>query len=131
MDGVYELFVNDNRVGQVTVKREGLYYRFFCRIPLKMGEKYRLFLCQNGKKFCLGLMVPEQNEFVISTKLPVKQFENTSEARFILMDKEDSVYSPLDSNKPFANLNELKDGYFAIRNGEPVVMWDRQPSHNP
>ncbi len=130
MDHIYQVSLKDGNVGQVWVNREGLYYRFSCRIPFEIGMKYRLYAIQNGNRIDMGLFVPEGNEFILSAKVPIKRF-SAGEVTFYLTDREDTECILVKSDEPFPYLNRLNEGFFASRDGIPVVMWDPQPSHNP
>ena len=119
MEGTFSVYLEGQTVGEVTVRREGLYYCFQARCRLKGEDVCRL--TANGEK--LGILVPVGEGFGLETKRPAKQFSGdwyfqvipnrpVLEGRFI----------PIKPEEPFGYLNRLKDGYYCSRNGQPGIM---------
>ncbi len=106
-------------MGSVRVQRQGLYYQFSCKCQYLEGL-YSLMLDQQK----LGLMVLSQGQLVLSTRLPVKRFEQGS-GRFSLQPRHTKMpgtFVPLHPAEPFSYLRRLENAYLTLRDGQIGVM---------
>ena len=69
----YAVYFGNRPVGKVQVTRQGLYYRFLCRCELTGDVMCRLWVSCADKRESLGLVVPVDGGFGLSTSLPVKR----------------------------------------------------------
>ena len=74
MEGIYTVYLGKDPVGQVTVERQGLYYCFHCRCQLHSEVMCRVTVSSGGKHESLGILVPVGEHYLLTKKLPVKQF---------------------------------------------------------
>ena len=83
---------------------------------------------ENTRKFLESMGLPGGDLYSLPTS--EKRFSDGG-VTFYLTDREDVEYIPVKSDEPFPYLNRLNEGFFASRDGIPVVMWNPQPSHSP
>ena len=63
MEGIYPVGFGQARVGKVEVRKQGLYYRFFCRCQISGDVVCRLVVSCGGKQENLGVVVPLEEGF--------------------------------------------------------------------
>ena len=123
MVGTYEIMLGSSPVGQVTVERQGLYYRFSCRCDLK--GMYRLMASCNGKQEDLGTLIPKDGAFGLEKRVPVKRL-GEGKPEFLLMGKDCARrenFVPVYPEEPFSYMSRLKDAYLARREGQLGIMF--------
>ena len=72
----------------------------------------------------LGILVPEEDSFVLNTSLPVKRI-GEGEMSFVLRPKQESLtgsFVPISPEEPFSYLSRLKESFLEIRNGEIGIV---------
>lgn len=115
-------------IGKANVRREGLYYRFFCTFfPEKEGI-YRILMHCGEKKFDLGIGLPSLSGFELLKKIPVKQIPE-GEYRFSVIPEkheERTVFVPLRSTEPFREIKRLRCGIFQMESGIPGIRFPVQ-----
>ena len=113
----YPALWNQNRVGEVTLCQEGLYYRFRCRAQLPKEDIYRLQLGYNDVWLDCGVFIPKNNQFEVDKKFPSKQFPDDDFRFRIVTKKENEKFIPIYEDMPFEALAKVHLGKFAVRNG--------------
>ena len=121
MEGYYQVELQDMPVGEVSVRKEGLYYHFTCTVRLRKNSRYRLLAISNEKEVDLGLCIPQGDAFGLSTKIPVKRFEN-GRYQFVLWNRSEKTAISLDEKSPFPDLRILPDCRFVRENGKAVLI---------
>ena len=124
MEGIYCVCLGDRPVGKVTVRREGLYYKFSCRCHLTEGVLCRLRVNSEDKQDNLGILVPMDDGFGLETMLPIKRF-GKGVPEFMLVPKHDSIsgiFVPVFPEEPFAYISRLKKAYLTRKNGQLGIM---------
>ena len=124
MEGKYAVTFGQTEVGIVQMKREGLYWRFWCRCQLSGDVVCRLVVQCGNSRESLGVVVPEGDGFRLDTRLPVKKLE-PGEPRFTLVPRHETGeghFVPLHPEEPFAYIARLKDAYFVRRYGQAGMM---------
>lgn len=123
MEGYYDVTLNDQKVGQVTVSKEGLYYKFSCSVKLPENSRYRLAACCERGAIDLGVCIP-----TLCTKIPIKRFKK-EKYRFILSEKKQNQGTPVDKHQPFPCLNMLPYARFYMVNGKGFIIFNpKSPS---
>ena len=120
MVGTFHIFMGKEAVGKVTVTREGLYYRFICRCKLSGEIMHHMMLHIGDQEYCLGVLVPDNGEFLVNTRVPVKKFKR-GEPSFCLAPRHkklEGVFVPILADEPFSYLFRLKNSYLEIKNGK-------------
>lgn len=120
MVGTYEIRLGSSPVGHVTVERQGLYYRFFCRCELREKGMYRLAASCDGNREDLGILIPMDGAFGLEKRIPVKRL-GEGNPEFFLMGKESEKrekFVPVYPEEPFSYMSRLKDAYLARREGQ-------------
>lgn len=118
----YPVYWDDRKTGEVTVEKEGLYYRFFCRVQLPEGTRCRLYARAEGKNQDLGLCIPQGRDFVVQTRLPVKHF-GLGEYQFCLEQPGTEKFVPVYSDRPFSALDSLEQGKFIRRDEVAGILF--------
>ena len=123
METHYSVSHNGKPCGKVTVTKCGLYYQFLCRCMIDRDHIYRLTLLYEGKQKNLGILVPTEESFGLSTRLPVKQLQE-GEWSFQIHPKEmiQSVcFVPIRPEEPFSYISRLKESFLVDQNEEPGI----------
>lgn len=127
---MYDILLGGQAVGKAAVSRRGLYYHFDCRCNFSGEVMYRIQVRCGEKTEDLGILVPENGEFTLKTKVPVKKLGET-ELEFQAVPKRvhlDGKFIPLSPEEPFQYLKRLQNGILEVRNGEVgVVFLDSPP----
>ena len=121
MVGVYDITLNDQALGQVTVTKEGLYYQFSCTVRLPEKGRYRLKACYETGNTDLGFCIPQ-----MCTKIPIKRF-GKGDYSFILL--EESTRIAVDQNQPFPYLDRLPNARFYRENGNAYIVLNPKASN--
>ncbi len=117
------VYLDHEQVGEVTVTRQGLYYRFACRVQLPSDSHSRLYAYGEGDSRDLGLLVPNGNYYELQTRVPVKYF-GPGEYRFCLDQPKAQEFIRVSSNEPFSAVDRLEWGKFAICGGKRGIVFD-------
>ena len=120
MEGSYAVYFGKEQVGKVTVHRQGLYYRVFCRCRTTGGTICRLRVRSADKLENLGILVPTGDGFGLDTNIPVKRLGG-GEPEFMLVpkhEKTESMFVPIYPEEPFAYISRLKEMYLAKKDGQ-------------
>ncbi|MBQ7801543.1 MAG: hypothetical protein IJ375_04395 [Oscillospiraceae bacterium] len=124
MEGSYELLIGTKPAGQVTVRREGLYWHFSCRCRLSGDVVCRLTVRCGGNEENLGILVPMDGQFGLEKKLPCKRLgEGVPE--FLVQPKHEAVegkFVPIYPEEPFAYMAKLKDAFLATQAGQLGIV---------
>lgn len=124
MEGTYDIVLGGSSIGTVQVTKEGLYYRFRCRCRLSGEVMYKLTAQWDGHTESLGVPVPENGEFCLSVRLPIKRF-GQEKPRFRAVPKHEPVsgrFVPISPEEPFRYLHRLNEAVFAVQDGQPGVI---------
>ena len=124
MEGIYPVFFGNEQVGKVQVRRQGLYYRFFCRCKLTGDVVCRLMVCCSDKQESLGVVVPVEDGFGLEKSVPIKRMGQGS-PEFRLVPRHETavgIFVPLSPEEPFAYIKNLKNAYFERRYGQAGVV---------
>jgi len=124
MEGKYEIYQGEQRVGTVQVSAEGLYYSFFCRCVLSGETMCRIIVTCCGQTHSLGLPVPEGDEFVLRTRMPAKRL-GQGLLQFRVIPKHTRVggkFIPISPEEPFRYLARLENAVMQIRDGKPGIL---------
>lgn len=108
--------------GHVAVSREGLYYRFQCRVKLPANRICRLQLCGDHDRIDLGILIPVNGLYELDKKIPAKYLKDES-FTFKLIDKQSKdKFIPIFENKPFSHICQIHNGCFCVRDGIPGIL---------
>ncbi len=124
----YDVFYREEKVGCVTVEREGLYFVISCRCKLVSGL-LRLILETESGSVVIGVCAPEGAQMGIRRKLPSKQLGD-GPWKFILSESTHSgreVFVPLGGELPTWCLQNLERARFLVRSGQPGLLFSYLP----
>lgn len=123
----YTILLGTQNVGQAQVRRDGLYYDFYCRCRFSGDVIMKIAVSCGEKTEILGTPVPQGKDFVLHKKLPVKYF-GEGEFGFRAVPKQaqlDGFFVPIRPEEPFSYLNRLKNARLQRRDGViGVVLQD-------
>lgn len=130
MEGVYDILLGKDPVGQAVVVRDGLYWRFDCRCCLSGEAVFRITVSCGGKTESLGIPVPSGRDFVLRTRLPMKKL-GQGEPVFRVVPKHAPLpenWVPVNPEEPFAYLTRLQDAFLQVRDGKVGVVFKNSNS---
>ena len=123
MVGTYAVWHGKEKVGQVVVEQQGLYYHFFCQCQLHSGVICRVIASCGGKHESLGILAPTGKTYILTKKLAVKQFASGVPEFWIapkLPEMED-FYIDIYPEEPFRYIAKLEKAYLDKRRGKSVI----------
>lgn len=124
-EGVYilnEIILNGEQIGYAKVEIEGLYYKILCICTFPDQNVYRVVVGDGESVLKLGICVPDDDKFILSTKVPVKYLKG-KKMRF-WVESNTSSCIPVSANKPFAQLDKLETARLQISNGQASIIID-------
>jgi len=124
METKYDILLADQVIGTAIVKKEGLYYNFFCKCRLSGEVICKLVAYCGDKRQSLGVCVPMNGEFGLVKRLPVKRL---GEGELVIRaepnrPKSADVFVPIRADEPFAYIDRLEKSYLVYRNNRCGVM---------
>lgn len=129
MVGSYDIFLGKEIVGQAQVQRQGLYYHFTCKCDISGDVIYRVSVSCNDHHENLGILIPMDGAFGLSTKLAVRRL-GEGIFRFRALPKHqkcERVFVPVYPDEPFAYINRLQNAYLEVRDGQIGVLLGNHP----
>jgi len=120
MEGNYGVYFGDRLCGKVQVLRQGLYYRFVCRCHLTGEVICSLRAVFPDREESLGVLVPMDDGFGLSTRIPAKRFDGKL-IRFRAAARQEIIkefFSPIYPEEPFGYLELLKKAYLVKKDGQ-------------
>ena len=124
MDGKYDIYQGEQRVGTAEVTAEGLYYGFCCRCVLSGETMCRITVTCDGHTHSLGLPVPEGDTFVLRTRMPAKRL-GQGQLQFRVIPKHIRVggqFIPISPEEPFRYLARLENAVMQVQDGKPGIL---------
>ena len=125
MVGTYEIKQGTRCIGNVSVEKQGLYYRFSCRCNLTGEVMHHLLVTSGGKSEDLGICVPVDGQFGVEKRIPCKRFGG-GEPEFQLLPKHQKMqgkFVPVYPEEPFSYMTRLKDAFMEIRDGQVGLVF--------
>ena len=125
MNHSYDIFLGGEVAGKAQVTREGLYFRFSCRLRLSGEVIYKLVLQKGEETVDLGIPAPEGEMFTLTTRIPIKR---VGDGPFMIraVPKHaplDGRFVPLKEDEPIHYLSKMYDAVFTVRDGQPGLMF--------
>ena len=124
LEGRYDIFLGQERVGQAVVEQQGLYYCFDCRCKLSGTVICRINVSCNGHQEDLGIPVPTEGWFRLKKKVPVKRL-GKGLFRFQVTPRHrawEKGFVPVYPEEPFAYLSKLQNAFMEVREGQAGVV---------
>ena len=119
MRQTHHIYSGNEPIGVASIQRQGLYWHIRCSCKLTGTVIYKILAGNGIREESLGVLVPEGEEFMLETKIPVKRLgeedlhfravprHTTHRGRFI------AVYP----DEPFSYIDKLKSAYLERRSG--------------
>ena len=130
MDGLYDIYRGQEKIGKAEVKQEGLYYRFRCVCDLSGEVIYRITVSCGESTENLGIPIPSGDSFYLEKKIPVSHFSGQG-VIFRAMPRHPQVpdmWIPIKPEQPFEYIDRLENAVAEQRNGEMGILI---PSEDP
>lgn len=124
MEGTYDIFRGEEKIGKAKVRREGLYYHFWCNCRLTGQVIYRVHVTCGGKTESLGIPVPNGGTFCLEARLPVSRFQMGT-PKFYAAPKHPPLkgkWVPISPETPFAYIEKLRNSVMERRNGQMGIF---------
>ena len=129
MDGEFDILLGGQPIGRASVKRQGLYYYFYCRCNLSGEVMHRLTVRCNERTVHLGIPVPKNGQFELQTRVAMKKL-GIGVMEFRAVPKHAQLqeqFVPLSPVEPFRYIRRLQDAVLQVRDGKVgVVIPDSQ-----
>ena len=124
MEGIYDVYQADAKIGKMYVDRQGLYYRFRCRCSLTGKVIYRIVAKCGNISENLGILVPGEGDFILDTRLPAKRFP-AGTFSFHALPRHSALqdrFIPIHPQEPFSYLSRLKNARLEKRSGQTGIV---------
>ena len=121
---MFDIILGNESIGKADVQKEGLYYRITCRCRLSGEVTYKVIASCGEQKADLGILVPENGAFMLTTRIPMKKLGEgamlfRAEPRH---PKLEGKFVPISADEPFSYLSRLENAYMQIRDGQIGVI---------
>lgn len=127
MEETFDLLYNDQTVGTVCRKREGLYFCFRCQCYLPDEHVYYVALKCENKLYKLGICVPSENGYTMQARVRIKNFAEAP-MTFTLLRKDstaDRLFVSIEENQPFAYIDKLYSAYMVFSDGRQGICIEK------
>lgn len=135
MQKEYSVFSGGETIGKVWVQRQGLYYQIRCRCDLTGTVRYKLMASCGDITVDLGLCVPQDKQFGVDTKIPIKRLgEGTLSFRLIPRHSSlEGRFVPVSPEEPFGYIRRLQMAHLALQGGAIGILFaeTQSSSDNP
>lgn len=126
MEQKFDVFLDDNAVGDAWIKKEGLYYSFYSFIRPEKKQIYKLVVAQGVHAMELGIFVPKDDGFALFRKIPAKNFK-MDEFRFSVISKtNENDFVPISEDTEFLFWEALENSRFVVKNGTPGIVFNQK-----
>ena len=123
----YPVYLRDERVGNATVLRQGLYCRVYCRCRFNGEGFFRLCMTDGMQHKDLGILVPDGDSFVVDTSIKAMALQDQHLSFRIVQPGKERVFIPIVEGEDFLHLDKLRKASFENRNGVCGVMIPADP----
>ena len=116
---MYQIYLGKEAIGTAQIEKQGLTYCIRCRCRLSGEVAYKVVATCNGKETDLGLLVPENGAFQLTSRVPLKKL-GAGEIAFRAVPRHvepDGVFVQVSVDEPFKYLSRLENA-FMVRSQE-------------
>ena len=126
----YPIMLEDKQVGEATVVRQGLFYRFSCRcrVPEALGMR---LVVQGDKEADLGLCVPGEDGPGLNTGIAVKRVGEGKLVFFLKRENTGGEFVPVFPGLPFDRLDQILNSVLAVRGESIGLILDHRSMDKP
>ena len=119
MEGKYEVYLGQDTIGTVSVRKEGLYYKFCCRCQLSGLVMYKLSATGTDWNVDIGMLVPIKDGFGTDVMIAAKRFGGGVVTFRVLPKRVDtaSKFIIVGPDEPFRYISQLENAVLEKRNG--------------
>ena len=123
----YDVFLNDHIVGQVSMRKEKLYYLIRCKCCFVLPGIYKISVTGSNGTVNLGTCIPVKDGYTLETRIPVKSIgEKGIEFKVLCPDGGDNLNAvSVTDHQPFRYLYRLRGSTLVKQNGvNKIVLKD-------
>lgn len=119
----FSIMFENNIVGIARTNTTGLYTTFHCICRFLADGMYRVVAVYGKRSLVLGLCIPENEAFVLRTKIPTKHLNDATPTFYIISDAQPkSVFITEDELHGCNFLKYLLDAKLENREGRPGIL---------
>jgi len=119
----YEIRMDQKTVGSAFIEKQGLFYAIHCKCQLPPDTKYRIVMKGEKKRLDLGICIPDEAEFVLTSHIPISRIgEGPFSFSAELHNAEKKHFLPVHPEKPFNHIPELVRARFTVQDQIPGVI---------
>ena len=133
MIGKHEIYLGNEAIGQASVTQQGLYYHITCKCRLSGKVVYRVVANWSDKAENLGILVPVDDVFSVTTRIPVKR-AGEGHVSFRIIPKHEKIrenFIPIRADEPFAYLLALENAYLQTSGGTRGIIIREASASDP
>ena len=133
MVGKHEIYLGNEVIGQASVSRQGLYYHIVCKCSLTGKVVYRVVASWTDRVENLGILVPSDGVFMLSSRVPAKRV-GEGQVTFQILPKHEKIqenFIPIRAEEPFAYLSALENAYLRVSGGAVGMVIREAPASAP
>lgn len=123
---MYHIYMNGESVGKAIVEKEGLFYKITCACIVPDKDFYRIRVDDGKTSRDLGICVPNGDEFVLTSRVPVK-FLTGETLSFTLVPRTAETAVPVATGETFDYLDKLESARLQNTNGQTEIVIDSVP----
>ena len=123
MSETYPILLGSTCIGEACVSRQGLYYQIICICRLSGEVVYRVRASCGDKAENLGILVPEDGQFVVRSRIAVSKL-GTDTLSFQVIPKHkkmDDPFVPLSPDEPYTYLSRIDEMYL-LKHGSQIAL---------
>ena len=75
---MYDIFLENKKVGTAFVEKEGLYYCFNCKCSLPPNNIFKINISDGNNITKLGICIPNDDKFILNKRVPIKYLSGDS-----------------------------------------------------
>ena len=120
---MYQIYLGKETIGTAQIEKQGLTYCIRCRCRISGEVAYKVIAKCGEREAELGLLVPENGFFQLTSRVPVKNL-GTGELSFRAMPRHvepDAMFVPVSADEPFRYLTRLQNAFMSRSEGRQGV----------
>ena len=125
MEGTYDVYCLNQKVGSVEVKEKGLFYVFHAKCKVDERGMYSLVMEHGDGQVNLGIMIPENELLTLRKQFPMKR-AGKPPLSFYLKDRNyDDIIDILNPDVSFLMLHRLEEAYLEMHENQHRICFKK------
>lgn len=132
LNKVYPVFWGEKRVGNISLRKNGLYYKLDCQCSLPGNSIFRLFAECGDWKCKIGIPAPEGACYALRANVRFGEIPVDDLRFFIAADENQSLQQriPIYEDKPFLHMGDLEKMIFKNIDGQIYLMLNADQNYS-